>query len=71
MITTGQKIAIERTKRSRLPETDLNDVKFGRVFSDHMFVMDYQNGQWQQPRIQEYADLPPWCSIIAKRSSKG
>ena len=26
MITTGQKIAIERTKRSRLPETDLNDV---------------------------------------------
>ena len=57
MITTGQKIAIERTKRSRLPETDLNDVKFGRVFSDHMFVMDYQNGQWQQPRITEYADL--------------
>lgn len=57
MITTGQKIAIERTKRSRLPETDLNDVKFGRVFSDHMFVMDFQNGQWQQPRITEFADL--------------
>ena len=57
MITTGQKIAIERTKRSRLPETDLNDVKFGRVFSDHMFVMDYQDGQWLQPRISEFADL--------------
>ena len=57
MITTGQKIAIERTKRSRLPETDLNDVKFGRVFSDHMFIMDFQNGQWQQPRITQYADL--------------
>lgn len=57
MITTGQKIAVTRTKRSRLPETDLNDVKFGHVFSDHMFVMDFQNGQWQQPTIVEYADL--------------
>ncbi len=49
MITTGQKIAITPTGHSRLPETDLDHVVFGRVFSDHMFVMDYQDGQWQQP----------------------
>lgn len=57
MITTGQKIAITRTQHSRLPETDLDDVKFGRVFSDHMFIMDYAHGQWQQPTIVPYGDL--------------
>ncbi len=54
MITTGQKIAITPTDRSRLPETDLANVVFGRTFSDHMFVMDFQDGRWQQPRIQKY-----------------
>ena len=57
MITTGQKIAIQRTERSRLASTDLQDIKFGRVFSDHMFVMDYADGAWKEPVIMPFADL--------------
>lgn len=57
MITTGQKIATQRTQRSRLAETDLDNVKFGRVFSDHMFVMDYQGGSWNAPNIVPFGDL--------------
>ena len=57
MITTGQKIAIQRTEHSRLATTDLQDIKFGRVFSDHMFVMDYADGAWQEPVIIPFADL--------------
>lgn len=57
MITTGQKIAITRTERSRLPETDLDNIKFGRVFSDHMFIMDFQDGRWKQPVIVPYGNL--------------
>lgn len=57
MITTGQKIAIRRTEHSRLPGTDLENVKFGRVFSDHMFVMDYRDGQWREPAIVPYAHM--------------
>jgi branched-chain amino acid aminotransferase len=57
MITTGQKIAIQRTDRSRLASTDLQDIKFGRVFSDHMFVMDYADGAWKEPVIMPFADL--------------
>jgi len=57
MITTGQKIAITRTPHSRLPETDLDDVKFGRVFSDHMFVMDFRDGEWHKPSIMPFGVL--------------
>ncbi len=57
MITTGQKIAIHRTAASRLPGTDLAHVKFGRVFTDHMFVMDFRDGRWQEARITPFADL--------------
>ncbi len=57
MITTGQKIAITRTPNSRLAQTNLSDIKFGRVFSDHMFVMDFQNGEWSTPAIMPFGDL--------------
>lgn len=57
MITTGQKIAIRRTERSRLEGTDLVNIKFGRVFSDHMFMMDFEEGEWKDPRIVPYGDL--------------
>ncbi|MBK7381838.1 MAG: branched-chain amino acid aminotransferase [Flavobacteriales bacterium] len=57
MITTGQKIAIQRTAKSRLPETDLENIKFGRVFSDHMVVMDFEDGAWKAPAIMPFGDL--------------
>lgn len=57
MITTGQKIDIQRTAASRLQDTDLENIKFGRVFSDHMFAMDFEEGAWRRPRIVPFADL--------------
>ena len=57
MIRTASAIDIQRVKKSRLPETDLEHLKFGRVFTDHMFVMDFEDGAWQQPKIMPYADL--------------
>lgn len=57
MISTGQKIAIQRAGTSRLPSTDLMQVTFGRTFSDHMFVMEHRDGSWQQPRIVPYEDI--------------
>jgi branched-chain amino acid aminotransferase len=66
MITTGQKIAIHRTEHSRLPTTDLTEIKFGRVFSDHMFTMDYADGAWKSPRIVPFANLSmsPASSVL-------
>ena len=57
MISTGQKIATQVTDRSRLVDTDLENIKFGRVFSDHMFVMDFLDGEWKEPVIKPFADM--------------
>ncbi|MCK6695319.1 MAG: branched-chain amino acid aminotransferase [Thermoanaerobaculia bacterium] len=54
-------IDIQRTTRSRLPETDLNKLTFGEVVSDHMLLADYRDGVWHSPRIVPFANLemPP------------
>jgi len=51
-------INITKTKDSRINSVDFDNLPFGKVMSDHMFIADYQNGQWQNPRILPLADLP-------------
>jgi len=49
---------VEPAKRHPKPE-DESKLVFGRVFSDHMFMMDYLSGNgWKEPRIVGYHDLP-------------
>lgn len=45
------KIDIERVKRSRLSEVDFSNLPFGKVYSDHMFIADYRDGDWKNFRI--------------------
>lgn len=35
-----------------MPETDLNNIPFGRVFTDHCFTAIYKNGKWENPEIK-------------------
>ncbi len=44
-------IKITKAQNSRLSAVDFDNIPFGRVFSDHMFVADYKNGAWQDARI--------------------
>ncbi len=40
------------------PKPDQNNLTFGHIFTDHMFVMDYTEGiGWHDPRIEPYAPL--------------
>lgn len=57
MIET-QSLHIEETSQSRLKEVDFKNLQFGRTFTDHMFVADYQNGTWQDLRVIPYGNLP-------------
>lgn len=50
-------IEIQQTTKSRLQEVDFDNLVFGRSISDHMFIADYKDGQWQNPRIVPYGDL--------------
>lgn len=47
-------IKIARTKNSKLKDIDFNNIPFGKYTSDHMFVMDYANGEWGNFRIIPY-----------------
>ena len=51
-------IKITRTKNSKLKDIDFNNIPFGKYTSDHMFMMDYTNGEWSDFRIVPYQNLP-------------
>ena len=49
--------SIQLTKNSRLPQVNWENLPFGRLFSDHMFCMDYNDGSWSDPKIIPYGDI--------------
>jgi len=51
-------IKIEKTKNSRVTDYDVNDVPFGKCFSDHMFIAEYADGKWHKASISPYQDMP-------------
>jgi branched-chain amino acid aminotransferase len=53
-----QKMNIQRIEKSRLDLVDFNDLPFGKVFADHMFIADYRDGEWKNLRIMPYGYLP-------------
>ncbi len=50
-------ITITKTENSRIEQVDFNNLPFGRTFSDHMFICDYKDGEWQNPRIVPFGNL--------------
>ncbi len=45
---------------------DFSKLGFGKYFTDHMLVMEYENGAWAQPEIVPYApfEISPACNIL-------
>jgi branched-chain amino acid aminotransferase len=60
------KIAITRTTQPKQPPAD-ETLAFGKVFTDHMFLMEYDEGRgWHDPRIVPYAPFtldPATCVL--------
>lgn len=57
MNLTTQEIPVMKTGQSRLPEVDFDNLSFGSVFTDHMFLATYRDGAWQEARIVPYGPL--------------
>ncbi|MBE6677493.1 MAG: branched-chain amino acid aminotransferase [Ruminococcaceae bacterium] len=59
-------ITITRTTTPKV-KPDQNKLGFGKHFTDHMFLMDYNKEQgWHDPRIVPFADisLSPACAVF-------
>ena len=53
-----QEIKIEKAKTLK-QKPDFSKLGFGKYFTDHMFVMEYTEGEgWQNPRIVPFAPIP-------------
>ncbi|MCC5936416.1 MAG: branched-chain amino acid aminotransferase [Lunatimonas sp.] len=50
-------IQVTKSVVSKLPETDFDNLTFGYTLSDHLFVADFAQGEWHNPRIEPYAPL--------------
>lgn len=57
IMSTKLNISLERVEKSRLSETDFDNLKFGKSFSDHMFVVEYADGVWGEPKIIPFQKL--------------
>jgi branched-chain amino acid aminotransferase len=58
-------IKINKTTQSRIHLCDFENIQFGTIFSDHMFRVDYTNGNWQEPQILPYGDISVSPSLSA------
>ena len=48
---------ITHTKESRIKNVDFDNLSFGEIFTDHMFVCDYKDGVWNTPEIMPYQPI--------------
>lgn len=53
----AQGIEIQRVKQSRAGEFDFSNIPFGKHYTDHMFMADFQEGTWKNLRIVPYGKI--------------
>lgn len=56
-MTDTMDIKITKAERSKLNEVSLENVPFGKYFTDHMLEADFENGEWKNVEIKPYQPL--------------
>ncbi|MFT3681584.1 MAG: branched-chain amino acid aminotransferase [Ferruginibacter sp.] len=64
MITTGD-LKITKAGKIKLEGISLQNVPFGKYFTDHMLEADYENGEWKTAEIKPYQPLSLDPSLAA------
>ncbi|NDF60627.1 MAG: branched-chain amino acid aminotransferase [Crocinitomicaceae bacterium] len=57
MIDQSINIQVSSVSESRISQVDWDNLPFGKVFSDHMLIMDYKDGEWQSPEIVPFGPI--------------
>lgn len=65
MLSETLSIKATRTAESKINQVDWENLPFGKVFSDHMLIMDYKDGAWQQPEILPFQNMSMHPAISA------
>lgn len=50
--------SIQKSLESKINQVDWDNLPFGKVFSDHMFLMEYSDGAWHEGSILPFAPIP-------------
>lgn len=58
-------ININRVKESNIKSLDFNNIPLGTTFTDHMFICDFEDGQWVNPRIEPLHLIPTHPAAMA------
>jgi branched-chain amino acid aminotransferase len=58
-------VKVQLAEKSRREGLDFNSLPFGKTFSDHMFVADYVDGEWQNCEILPYGAMSFAPSLMA------
>src|SRR5882762_9966857 len=56
-MTEALDINIRKVKTSKLKNLSLEDLPFGKHFTDHMLEADFENGEWKNIEIKPYQPL--------------
>ena len=51
-------IKVTKIGTSNVANVDFDNIPFGKIYTDHMFVVDYVDGQWQNPEIKPLELIP-------------
>ena len=57
MIEQSINIQVSSVSESRISQVDWDNLPFVKVFSDHMLIMDYKDGEWQSPEIVPFGPI--------------
>lgn len=59
-------IDVVEAKTSKIDAVDFENLVFGNVFTDHMMICDYVDGEWQNPVIKPYGpiELEPSAKVF-------
>lgn len=64
-MTAALDINITKVETSKLLEMTLENIPFGKYFTDHMLEADYENGEWKNVEIKPYQPLLMEPSVAA------
>ena len=56
-MTAAADIIVTKAEQSKLKDINLENLPFGKYFTDHMLEVDYEDGEWKNAEIKPYQPL--------------